>query len=94
MHEKHMMEKAIEEIKGAKKYMKCAMKYKKENPAWAKKFFDMAQDEARHGESLRMMAETNATMSDLEKEYFDDQKHLYTKEAVMVRILSENFQKA
>lgn len=94
MHEKHMMEKAIEEIKGAKKYMKCAMKYKKENSVWAKKFFDMAQDEARHAENFRMMAETNAQMSDLEKEYFEDQKHFYTKEAAMVRVLSEMFQKS
>lgn len=95
MHEKHMMEKAIEEIKGAKKYMKCAMKYKKENSVWAKKFFEMAQDEARHAEAFVLMADsTTNQMTELEKEYFSDQKRHYTHICAMVRVLSENFQKA
>lgn len=43
-----------EEIEDAGKYAKCALKYKEENPALSKTFYDLSTDEMRHM-TLRMM---------------------------------------
>ena len=37
-----------EEIEDAKKYAKCAVKYKDERPALAKTFYDLSGEEMRH----------------------------------------------
>ena len=37
-----------DEIEDAKKYAKCALKYRDEDPALAKTFFDLSSDELRH----------------------------------------------
>ena len=37
-----------EDIEDAGKYAKCALKYKEENPALSKTFYDLSTDEMRH----------------------------------------------
>lgn len=37
-----------EEIEDAGKHAKCALKYKEENPALSKTFYDLSTDEMRH----------------------------------------------
>ena len=52
-----------EEIEDAKKYAKCAVKYKDERPALAKTFYDLSGEEMRH------MSMLHAEVSDVIKEY-------------------------
>lgn len=42
------MESLNEELKGAKHYIKCAIKYKPTQPQRAKMYYDMANDELKH----------------------------------------------
>lgn len=43
-----LCEMVDEEIEDAEKYAKCALKYKTDNPALSKTFYDLSTDELRH----------------------------------------------
>lgn len=43
-----LCEMVDEEIEDAEKYAKCALKYKEDNPALSKTFYDLSTDELRH----------------------------------------------
>lgn len=43
-----LCEMVDEEIEDAEKYAKCALKYKADNPALSKTFYDLSTDELRH----------------------------------------------
>lgn len=45
---KGLVAEMIEEICSAKDYAKCYQKYKEEKPNWAKKYYEMANDEIKH----------------------------------------------
>ena len=45
---KNLSDMVGDELEDAKKYAKCALKHKAENPALAKTFFDLSTDEMRH----------------------------------------------
>ena len=55
-----------EEIEDAKKYAKCAVKYKDERPALAKTFYDLSGEEMRHMTMLH--AEVEAVIQKYRKE--------------------------
>mgnify|MGYP004717518925 FL=1 len=56
-----------EEIEDAKKYAKCALKYKDERPALAKTFFDLSGEEMRHMSMLH--AEVEAVIQKYRQEH-------------------------
>lgn len=56
-----------EEIEDAKKYAKCALKYKDERPALAKTFFDLSGEEMRHMSTLH--AEVEAVIQKYRQEH-------------------------
>ena len=95
MREKKLMDEAMEELEGAKIYIKCAMKYRVDHPAWAKKFYEMAQDELRHAEMLYgMVGSETAAHTSLETAYLDDQKDEYTECIGHIRAMIDVYREA
>jgi rubrerythrin len=88
-----------EELEGAKHYAKKALKYKDENPALAKMFFDMSGDEMKHmhmlhDEVVKIIEEHKRTKGEppaamLAVWDYVHKKHI--KEANEVRILQNEF---
>lgn len=56
-----------DEIEDAKKYAKCAVKYKDERPALAKTFYDLSGEEMRHMTMLH--AEVEAVIQKYRQEH-------------------------
>lgn len=95
MYEKKMLDEAIEEVKGAMHYAKCALKYKQECPTFAKRYFEMANDEMRHGDYLYKMAEearAKKEYTDLEREFISGAKDWYAEEAAKAKHILEMYQ--
>ena len=49
---KMLSEEITDELEGAEKYAKCAIKYREEYPTLARLFYDMSTDEMRHVDLL------------------------------------------
>lgn len=92
MHEKKLMDEALEELCGAKKYIKCAAKYRSTHPTWARKYYEMAQDEMHHADNLYNMAAGEQTAhTELESAYLDDQRDEYTECVAHVRAMIDAY---
>lgn len=92
MEEKYLLDEAMEEIHGAKHYAKCAMKWREKDPVKAKKYFDLAQDELRHADTLYHMAEGgNPTRSELEAAFLCDMREQYAEKLAHVKAMLEAF---
>lgn len=80
MQEKELLDKAMEELEGAKHYAKCAMKYRDSDPAKSKRYYDMAQDELRHADNLyRMAGQETEKHTALETAFLDEQRDSYAE---------------
>lgn len=92
MEQKKLMEEALEELHEAKNYAKCAMKYRETNQVWAKKYYDLAQDEMRHADILYRMAEEEAksARTELEKAYADSDRERYADKLSHARAIMES----
>lgn len=92
MEHKKLMDEAIEELHGAKEYVKCALKYRETAPVWAKKYYDLAQDELRHADILYRMAEEQGTGSytALETAYIDADRERYADKLAHVKVIMDS----
>lgn len=91
MEEKKLLDEALEEIHGAKHYAKCAVKYRETDPEKAKRYYDMAQDELRHADSLYKMAHNNSARTELESAYINDARECYAEKAAHVRAMLDSY---
>lgn len=96
MEYKHIMDQALEEVHGAKAYAKCAMKYREEDPMKAKKYFDLAQEELRHGDMLYKMAEEEkrGERTAMEREYMNADRERYAEKLSHVKAMLDAFRGA
>lgn len=93
MHERKMLKEAIEEVEGAERYIKCAMKYRTEKPEWAKHYIDMAGDELRHAENLHHMAGKNEGRTELEHAFLEELHEWYAERMAKAKHMLEAYHK-
>lgn len=93
MHERKMLKEAIEELEGAERYIKCAMKYRAEKPEWAKHYIDMANDEMRHAEYLKTMAGRSDGHTELERAFLDELHEWYAERLAKTKQMLEMYHK-
>lgn len=94
MHEREMMKEALDELKGACEYAKCAMKHRESDPAAAKKYYEMAMDELRHADNFYRMAGENMstkTYTELETAYIDGDKEEYAEEYAKAKAILDSY---
>lgn len=91
MEHKKLMDEAIAELYEAKEYAKCALKYRETHQIWAKKYYDIAQDELRHADMLYRMAEEESkrVYSALEKAYMDSERERYAEKLSHVKAMMD-----
>lgn len=82
---KELYEEIWEELEGAEKYAKQALAYKDKNPALAKMFHDMSQQEMNHADTIASEAEKIAAGSDSGKAIHDFFKQMHTSRSGKIK---------